>query len=43
MLFAFSIEGRFGDFLEQNMRLAVDNPIALIRRVSGAGAREEVG
>jgi hypothetical protein len=29
VLFAFSIEGRFGDFLEQDMRLTVDHPIAL--------------
>ena len=29
MLFAFSVEGRVGDLLEQDVRLTVDHPIAL--------------
>jgi len=29
VFFAFSVEGRFGDFLEQDVCLAVDHPIAL--------------
>jgi len=29
VFFAVSIEGRFGDFLEQDKRLTLDHPIAL--------------
>ena len=28
VLFAVSVEGCFGDFLEQDMRLTVDHPLA---------------
>ena len=39
LLFAFSVQGRFGDFPEQDVRLPVDHPIALAddRLLDGLG------